>query len=241
MSTIEVYVKRHSLKSRAAKKTNLVVVAHPDDETIYFGGLLLAERQCNWRVICVTDGNADGLGGERHAQFARACHSFGVKNFEFFDMRDRYDVRLPQAELRARLVELSKQMRPHTVYTHGPLGEYGHPHHQDVSLAVHEVFSDVRGVAYNCSPNQIVKLTTRQFEKKTNVLAEIYFGETSRFIQYLPATSLETFARFKLAEVRALHEFLSGGELSPPQSLDKYKWFRPYLREFREAMIKRPF
>lgn len=227
------------------KKFNLIVVAHPDDETLFFGGLMLADRRYDWRVVCATDGNADGLGAERHDQFARACRIFGVRHLDFFDLPDRYDVRLSQNEMHDCLKRYCGREVPQAVFTHGPLGEYGHPHHQDVSLAVHEVFaersrkSDVWGVAYNCAPDRIVELSNEQFKKKANVLAKVYFGETSRFIQHLPATSVEAFAQFKLREVQTLHQFFVGALEKP--KLDKYRWFQPYLAAFRDSIIKRPF
>ncbi len=204
----------------------------------------MAERRHGWHVICVTDGNADGRGIDRHEQFARACEAFGVKHFDFFDLPDRYEMRLKQEILRERLNRWREHYGIRTVYTHGPIGEYGHPHHQDVSLAVHEVFAgtcDVFGVAYNCLPSRIVKLSARQFDKKTDVLSNIYFGETSRFIQILPATDVEMFAQFALPEVRDLHKYLSQGDPIPTTHLNKYKWFYPYLSVFRDTMIKRPF
>ena len=118
------------------QKYSLLVVAHPDDEAIFFAGLLMNQRSLPWKVICITDGNADQAGASRAEQFKKSCSLLKVK-FEQWDFADKFEVRLDTQELVKRLSQIEK---PAVVYTHGILGEYGHPHHQDVSLAVHRTF-----------------------------------------------------------------------------------------------------
>ena len=36
------------------KPTALLIVAHPDDETIFSGGMLLSYPAWNWNIVCVT-------------------------------------------------------------------------------------------------------------------------------------------------------------------------------------------
>lgn len=120
-----------------AKAYRLLVVAHPDDETIFFGGLLQKEKSLPWKVICVTDGNADSRGKERAEEFLKATKLFGVKDTEHWNYPDLFTSRLPLKEITERLSTLPK---PKEVYTHGPIGEYGHPHHQDVCLATYRAF-----------------------------------------------------------------------------------------------------
>ncbi|MEK7355673.1 MAG: PIG-L family deacetylase, partial [Bdellovibrionota bacterium] len=124
-------------------------MAQPDDETLFFGGLLQRRRTRRWTVVCVTDANADGQGKKRRKQFEKACRLLGVKKPLWWSFPDRYAERLPVVELIAKLRALPK---PHTIYTHGIIGEYGHPHHQDVSYAVHLAFAEhprVYASAYN--------------------------------------------------------------------------------------------
>ena len=54
----------------------LVVTAHPDDETIFFGGLLQKKRnKLPWHVVCATsDGDP-----ARKKQFTKACALLGVE------------------------------------------------------------------------------------------------------------------------------------------------------------------
>lgn len=226
------------------KKYNLLVVAHPDDETIFFGGLLQVYRRKPWKVICVTDGNADGEGLKRKQDFTNACAKLKVKNSEMWDFPDRYESRLDISPLTERL----KQESPSEVFTHGILGEYGHPHHQDVSLAVHRAYpgsTPVWSVAYNCFAEKVLRIPQKAYEQKCQVLAEVYFSETHRFARYLPSYNHEGFTRVMLKEVESIYTYLSSNAESevPPKAsdLNLYAWFRPYLEEFRKQLLERPF
>lgn len=222
------------------KKYNLLIVAHPDDETIFFGGLLQIYRRKPWKVICVTDGNADGQGTKRKQDLLNAAAAMRVKNCVMWDFQDRYETRLDVEDLTKRLSEET----PSEVFTHGILGEYGHPHHQDVSLAAHRAFPKslpIWSVAYNCFAEKVYRVPQRAYQRKCEILAEIYFSETHRFARYLPASNHEGFTRVQASEVETLYAFLAGAALPRVSDLRSYAWFHPYLEEFRKQTLDRPF
>ena len=216
--------------ARAASKYNLLVVAHPDDETIFFGALLQNHRKHPWHVVCVTDANADGMGAKRKRQFAKACKLLKVQQSSWWSFPDVFSQRLDVDSLMAKLKTLPS---PNEVFTHGIVGEYGHAHHQDVSFAVHNVFAKTHKVyscAYNAFPEFTVELKPSQYELKTKILSKVYGSETSRFMHILPATSTEGFVRVDVKEVNALYKFLRDG-LEPARStLKTYRWYWPHLK-----------
>lgn len=220
-------------------KFNLVVVAHPDDETLYFSGLLQSLKSAPWTVICVTDGNADGNGDRRRRQFEAAMKLHRVRRAEMWDFPDIYERRLDIEKLADRL----RTLEPARVFTHGVLGEYGHPHHQDVAVAVHMAFAKkpVMSVAYNCFPDLTIRLTDRQFALKAKVLSQIYQSETRRFVQFLPATAVEGFAKISGQEVQDIYHWLVTGQRPATLKSKKYQWFFPYLEELTKGAIPRPF
>lgn len=221
------------------KKYNLLVVAHPDDETIFAGGLLQVYRRRPWKVICVTNGNADGQGARRLADFKMACSQLKVKDCAMWEFEDKFETRINIDELSRQLGEL----QPSEVFTHGILGEYGHPHHQDVCLAVHRAFPKlpVWSVAYNCFADKIFRLPRRAYERKCLVLSTTYFTETKRFARWLPAHNQEGFSQIQRAEVEALYDYLALGKPLNEKSLNAFRWFKPYLETYREEIARRPF
>jgi N-acetylglucosaminylphosphatidylinositol deacetylase len=58
----------------------LVVVAHPDDESMFFVPLILflIKHQVSVHVLCLSTGNYDGLGKIRQKEMVSACRSLGV-------------------------------------------------------------------------------------------------------------------------------------------------------------------
>jgi LmbE family N-acetylglucosaminyl deacetylase len=222
-----------------AKAHNLIVVAHPDDETIFFGGLMQRHRTKLWTIVCMTDANADGDGRRRKKQFEKACRLQGVKDAQWWGFPDIYEKRLDISAMTDGLLALPK---PHEVYTHGIIGEYGHPHHQDVSYAVHKAFSEnarVYSAAYNTFPDFSISLTKKEFAKKADVLTQTYGSETSRFLNLLPATAYEGFLHLDLKEVEAVYDFFAHGKSLRSSDLRAYKWLVDFLRTRRKQ--KRPF
>lgn len=222
--------------------SNLVIVAHPDDETIFFGGMIISLKNRGWKVIVVTDGNADGLGQTRSEQLREACRRLGAKEVEQWDFKDVYEERLDTTKLIERLAKVEK---PKAVFTHGILGEYGHPHHQDVSWAVHKYFQNkipVWSVAYNSFASKNVRLTRKTYEKKVDVYSRIYYSETVRFARVLPVQNQEGFHRVDFKEVDHLYQYFT--DKTPdvdPSKLKAYSWFTPYLDEQKKVAQKRRF
>ncbi|MCO4792205.1 MAG: PIG-L family deacetylase [Bacteriovoracaceae bacterium] len=223
------------------KKQALIATAHPDDESIFFSGLIMNHPEIDWHVYCVTDGNADGNGEVRADQFKRACQMLGVKECEILGHPDIYEQRLDIDKLSSDLKQFGKA---DYVFTHGVLGEYGHPHHQDVCMAANETFkghNNLLSIAYNCLPEKIVTLTEQQYEIKTKILADIYHAETRRFVNFIQAYWFEGFTQVSEAEVRELYSYFVTGKNPKLELLDKFKWYWPYLEHNGGQVAPRPF
>ncbi len=223
---------------KSKKKFNLIVVAHPDDETLFFAGLIQSVKTHPWKVICVTDGDADGQGALRADQLAEACHQLKVKSLEHWKFPDIYEQRL---NIKALVEKLQTLENINQVYTHGILGEYGHPHHQDVSAAVHRAFPKVFSVAYNCFAQKLIKLSPKQWEIKSRILSTVYLSETRRFAPFLPSTFAEGFISVSDEEVNTIYQWITKKIEPKKKDLKIYGWYFEYLKKAIDEPPPRPF
>ncbi len=210
----------------------LLVVAHPDDESLFFGALLAQNKNLKWTVLCITDGNAEGRGNDRHQELLQATKKLGVKNLLHWDFPDRYPGRLAMAELQERLKTLDNF---NVVFTHGILGEYGHPHHQDTSFAVHKEFSKrkipVWSAAYNSLGSHSVSVNAATFKLKAKILQEIYRLETARFLNILTITQTEHYHLVPNTIVENIYRWILDSNLALPKTLGPYSVLKQFLED----------
>ena len=197
---------------------NIIIVAHPDDESLFFSSIPLFHVNSICWIICVTDANADGRGEKRKQQFKKACELLNINRTFWLGFPDIFEKRLDVIKLGNDLsnifIKYQEQITSHSVqiFCHGPLGEYMHPHHQDVCYAVTKYFSKSYPVffpSYNCYPDNKIELDRVAFNKKKKILSDIYGTETSRFLHLIPATWVEGFTKISFREVEEIYNYLS--------------------------------
>lgn len=152
----------------------LVVVAHPDDETIFLGGYMLKNPEWNWTVVSVTH----SLDSVRGSEFQRACQRLGARPI-MLGQEDVFEKELDQDLIVQFLHQISQQGYD-MVFTHNQVGEYGHPHHICIHNAVKQVFKKPYFFGYNSFSDMDIKLNAWELEKKRKILHECYSSQSSK-------------------------------------------------------------
>lgn len=109
---------------------NLMIVAHPDDETLWGGGHLASD---DYFVLCLTN----GWNGIRSRDYYRALGAFNDKGIilSYPDLVDgkRSDWSNAKEGIMKDLQLILNYKKWNKVVTHNPEGEYGHVHHKMTS------------------------------------------------------------------------------------------------------------
>jgi glutamate/tyrosine decarboxylase-like PLP-dependent enzyme/LmbE family N-acetylglucosaminyl deacetylase len=131
----------------------MAVLAHPDDESLGFGGTLAkyAAEGVETFLVTATRGErgryrgfatddarhpgAAGLATIREAELRAAARELGVHELSLLDYEDSQIDRADPHELIAAVAGHIRRVRPDVVVTFGPDGAYGHPDHIAISQA----------------------------------------------------------------------------------------------------------
>lgn len=155
----------------------MCILAHPDDETLGFGGTLAkyAADGVETSVLTATRGQygwfgapdenpgPEELGRIREQEFRAATSMLGVREVTLLDYVDGELDSAPAAEIIPQIVAFIRRIRPDVVLSFGYDGIYGHPDHIAISQfalsAVVAAASDDSG--HDGEPHRVTKMYYR--------------------------------------------------------------------------------
>jgi LmbE family N-acetylglucosaminyl deacetylase len=129
----------------------MAVLAHPDDESLGFGGTLAkyASEGVEIYLLTATRGGSGRYRGRRaddrehpgpsalakirEAELRAAASVLGVREVSLLDYHDSQLDRASPRQVVADIVGHLRRIRPHVAVTFGPDGAYGHPDHIAIS------------------------------------------------------------------------------------------------------------
>jgi LmbE family N-acetylglucosaminyl deacetylase len=114
-------------------KTVAVIVAHPDDETLWVGGTILSHPSWNWHIAVLCRASD----GDRAPKFFQAQQILGATG-KMGDLDDDPEQRpLDENDVQRMIQTLLPQQHFDLIISHDPTGEYTrHIRHEETSRAV---------------------------------------------------------------------------------------------------------
>jgi LmbE family N-acetylglucosaminyl deacetylase len=118
-----------------------IIVAHPDDETLWAGGLILEHADWEWTIVTLCRQSDP----DRGPKFQRVIEHYGARG-GMRDMDDGPDqIPLGQEDIERELLWVLPPERYDIILTHGPRGEYTrNRRHEETSRAVSRLWKNTR-------------------------------------------------------------------------------------------------
>lgn len=189
----------------------LVLVAHPDDETIWMGGAILKHQNISWTIFSLCRKNDP----DRCPKFLRVAKFYGAKGIiSNLDDEGKLTLKESLPEIKKRILGELDEKRFDYIFTHGLNGEYWHKRHKGAHRVVKRMVQGKELLTGNlfffsykkdegkgsCAPNRkadfYLKLSEKEFKTKRDVIKNLY-GFNKFSFENRSCTKIETFDKFR--------------------------------------------
>ena len=177
-------------------KNTAVIVAHPDDETLWAGGTILMHPEINWTILTLCRLSDP----DRSPKFNKAMKTLGAEGI-MGDLDDGPEqILLDCHEVQCAIIELLPSNNFDLIITHGHGGEYTrHRRHEEVGKAVMALWESQRlfakeiwRFAYEDGDGKYLpravqdadlktKLPNKIWQRKYDIITNIYGLESDSF------------------------------------------------------------
>ena len=197
------------------EKEALVVIAHPDDETIWMGGTILRNHDWKWTILSLCRGDDK----DRKPKFDKACRIYGAFG-SIHKLDDKVLKPVPIEHIIKIIENALAQKKYDFIFTHGENGEYWHIRHVEVHNAVKEMIKNrdlISKKAYSFNyekgknipyPNLLppkpiknsdltINLSDDELNMKKKIIREVYGYPNEKGFELMSCNKMESFKLIK--------------------------------------------
>eukprot|EP00892_Ulva_mutabilis_P006817 jgi/Ulvmu1/4507/UM002_0233.1 len=207
----------------------LLVIAHPDDESMFFGPCLASlGDEFSWHLLCLSTGNADGLGPQREQELLHACVLLQVQVHRVINdplLQDGMQIRWDLSQIEHHVAAAVDEVKPTLVLTFDELGVSGHPNHISTHYGVRRWHDQT---SYNCRLCflKTVPLVIKFLGPLIQLLLSLVklFAGSAQLLQAIPVGRRPGFV---LADAHHIAEI----QMAMQAHVSQYVWYRRlYMR-----------
>ncbi|PIT90152.1 hypothetical protein COU23_00125 [Candidatus Kuenenbacteria bacterium CG10_big_fil_rev_8_21_14_0_10_36_11] len=194
----------------APNRRALIIVAHPDDETIWMGGTILQNLKTNWTIFSL----CRCYDIDRYPKFLKVMRKYRAKAI-ITNLEDEGIMTLKQSVslIKKLILKNLTAKKFDYLFIHNLNGEYGHERHIGVHLAVLELIREKKLMAkrkyffcYKVNKSKKIfnddrhashylNLTDPIWRQKKDIIHEIY-GYSKMSFEYRSCLKKETYKKF---------------------------------------------
>ena len=169
------------------------MTAHPDDESMFFGPALLCRHSGQEvKLLCLSTGNAAGLGETRKQELVQAAQVLGiperlVQTVDDPELQDGMHTVWSPAKIEEVVSAEVIRSRIHTIVTFDEDGVSGHVNHRAVAHALGNASERGRLLQENGRPARLFQLKTTGIVRKFLGLLDIFFSSSEKYLFLAPA------------------------------------------------------